>query len=103
MDTDVVHRHNGIRPSPDKEGTNAIRSHMAATRDYHTVKSVRRRQTPHDVTYMWNLRYDADELIHDIETDSCTERTDGVAKGEGRGRDGVRLGSVDVSYCISNA
>ena len=95
---------NAIRPSPDEEGTKpfAIRSHRPQL-DYHTVKSVRRRQTPHDVTYTWNLRYDADELIHDTETDSCAERTDGVAKGEGLGRDGVRLGSADVSFCISNA
>ena len=52
---------------------------------------------------MRNLRYDADELIHDTETDSGAERTDGVTKGRGGGRDGVKLGSADVSCCISNA
>lgn len=52
---------------------------------------------------MRNLRYDADELIHDTDTDSGAERTDGVAKGRGGGRDGVKLRSADLSCCISNA
>ena len=45
---------------------------MNATRDYHTKgsKSERERQIPYDITYMWNLKYDTNELIH--ETDSQT-------------------------------
>ena len=45
---------------------------MNATRDYQTKgsKSERERQIPYDITYMWNLKYDTNELIH--ETDSQT-------------------------------
>ena len=44
---------------------------MDATRDYRIKwgKSERERQTPYDVIYMWNLKYDSGELIHKTETD----------------------------------
>ena len=37
---------------------------MDATRDYHTKcsKSKRERQIPYDIIYMWNLKYDTNEL-----------------------------------------
>ena len=43
-------------------------------RDYHTKcsKSDRERQKPYDITYMWNLKYDTNELIYETETDSQT-------------------------------
>ena len=28
----------------------------------------RRRQVSYDVTYMWNVKYDTNEFIHEIET-----------------------------------
>ena len=36
------------------------------------VKSERERQIPYDITYMWNLKYDANEPISKRETDSQT-------------------------------
>ena len=30
---------------------------------------------PYDITYMWNLKYDTNELIYETETDSQTLRT----------------------------
>ena len=33
-------------------------------------KSERERQILYDITYMWNLKYDANELICETETDS---------------------------------
>ena len=47
---------------------------MDGPRDYHTKwsKSDRERQMPSDITYMWNLKYDTNELIYKIETDSQT-------------------------------
>ena len=30
---------------------------------------------PYDITYMWNLKYDIDELIYKTETDSQTQKT----------------------------
>ena len=45
---------------------------MDELRDYHMKwsKSDRERQKPYDITYMWNLKYDTNELIYETETDS---------------------------------
>ena len=47
---------------------------MDGPRDYHyqRSKSERERQIPHDITYMWNLKHDTNELIYKTETDSQT-------------------------------
>ena len=47
---------------------------MDATRDYQAKwsKSERERQVPYDITYMWNLKYDTNELIYKTETESQT-------------------------------
>ena len=34
--------------------------------------SERERQIPYDITYMWNLKYDTNELVYETETDSQT-------------------------------
>ena len=39
-------------------------------------KSERERQIPYDITYMQNLKYDANEPIYETETESWTQRTD---------------------------
>ena len=39
---------------------------MDATRDYHTSE-VKKRKTPYDVTYMWNLNYNINEFIYETE------------------------------------
>ena len=73
-----------------------------AARDDHTKGSKSERQTPYDITHMWNLRYDTDELIFKAETDSQTQSKDmwlprGRQVGEGwRGR----LGLADAIYDI---
>ena len=36
------------------------------------LNSVRERQISYDITYMWNLKTDPNELIYKIETDSQT-------------------------------
>ena len=36
------------------------------------MKSLRERQIPYDITYMWNLKYDTNEFIYKTETDSQT-------------------------------
>ena len=70
----MVHIYNGILLSHKKEWNNAICSNMDTTRDYHTKwnKSERERQIPYDITYMWNLKYDTNELICETETESWT-------------------------------
>ena len=71
---DVVHIYNGILLSHKKEQNNAICSNMDGTRDYHTKqsKSERERQISYDITYMWNLKYDTNELIYETENNSQT-------------------------------
>ena len=74
MDKDAVHTSNGILLSHKKEWNNAIYRNMDATRDYHTQwsKAERDGQIINDVTYMWNLKYDTNEIIYKIETDQQT-------------------------------
>ena len=70
---------------------------MDGPRDYHTKrsKSDRERQIPCDITYMWNLKYDTNELIYETKTDSQKqthghrEQTCGCQGGGGWERDGV--------------
>ena len=47
---------------------------MDGSKDYHTKwnKSDRERQTLYDITYMWNLKSNTNELIYKTETDSQT-------------------------------
>ena len=46
---------------------------MDGLRDYHKEsKSDTQRQILYDTTYIWNLKYDANELFHKTETDSQT-------------------------------
>ena len=47
---------------------------MNGPRDYHTKwsKSEGGRQVPYEITCMWNLKYDTNELIYETETDSQT-------------------------------
>ena len=55
-----------------KKWNNAVCSNMDGPRDYYTKwsKSETKRQIPYDITYMWNLKYDTNELIYEAETDS---------------------------------
>ena len=48
-------------------------------------KSDWERQIAYDVSYMWNLKYDTNELVYDIETDRLRKRTWGCL---GRGQVG---------------
>ena len=70
---DVAYMYNGILLSHKKEWNNAICSTMDGPRDYHTKwsKSDWERQI-FDMIYMWNLKYDTNELIYKTETDSQT-------------------------------
>ena len=36
------------------------------------LNEVRQRQRPYDITYMWNLKNDTNELLYKMETDSQT-------------------------------
>ena len=43
---------------------------MGGPRDYHTKWSKSDRQVSYDITYVWNLKYDTNELIYKTEMDS---------------------------------
>ena len=68
----MVQIYNGILLSHKKEWNNAIYCNMNGPRDCHTEwnKSERERQVLHNIAYMWNLKYDANELIRKTEIDS---------------------------------
>ena len=70
-----------------------ICSNRDGTRGYHTKwsKWERERQISYYITYMWNLKYDANESTYETETDSKTKRTDSRLPRCG-GRDGGRDG-----------
>ena len=51
------------------------------------LSEVRKRQISYDITYVWNLEYDTNELIYKTETDSQTQKTNlWSPKGKGGGR-----------------
>ena len=54
-------------------------------------KSERERQTPYDITYMWNLKYGTREPVYRTETDSDMENRLVVAM-EGRSGMGLEFG-----------
>ena len=82
---DVVYIYNRILPSHKKEWNNAICSNMNGPRDYHTKwsKSEREGQTLYDITYMWNLKYDINELIYKTNRLRHREQTCGCQGGKG--------------------
>ena len=45
---------------------------MDGPSDYHTKRSKSEREIPYNIIYMWNLKYDTNELIYKTETDSQT-------------------------------
>ena len=51
---------------------------MVGPRDFYTKqsKSETERQIPYAITYMWNLKYDSNQHIYEIKTDSQIQRTD---------------------------
>ena len=66
-------------------------------------KSKREGQIPHDLIYMWSLKYGTNEPIYKPETDS-TDRTDlwlPRRRGKGVGCIGS-LGLVDANYYNEN-
>ena len=75
---------------------NAICSNMDGPRNYHTKwnKSERERQIPYDITYMWNLKYDTNELIYETKRDSHIENKVMVTKGERDQRDKVGVPGI---------
>ena len=74
---------------------------MDGSRDYHTKRSKSERKIPYNITYMWNLRYDMNELIYNTETDSQREQTCGCQRGKGMGQGWIgSLGLADANYYI---
>ena len=71
-------------------------SNIDGPRDYHTKwnKSDGERQISYAITYMWNLKYDTNELIYETETHRHRKQIYGYQRGKGGGgRD--KLGGWD--------
>ena len=64
---------------------------MDEPRDHHTKgsKSKRERQIPYDITYIENLKYNANELIYETNRLTDTENKFMVTKGERRWGEGI--------------
>ena len=76
---------------------------MNGPRDYHTKrsKSEKERQIPYDITYMWNLKYDTNELIYETNILTDIENRLVVAKGKGvQGRDGLGVWDQQMQTVI---
>ena len=60
-----INIYNGILLSHKKEWNNAICSNMNGPTDYHSKqsKSEGESQIPYDITCMWNLKHDTNELL----------------------------------------
>ena len=71
---EVVYIYNGILLSHKKEWNNAICTNMDGPRDYHTKRSKSEREYKYHmiINFVWNLKYDTNELIYKTETDSQT-------------------------------
>ena len=67
----MAHVYSGILLG-HKKWNNAICCNTDASRDYYTKwsKSERERQISHEITHMWNLKYDTNEHIYETELDS---------------------------------
>ena len=74
VDKDVVHIHNGILLSHEKERNNGICSNMDGPRNYHAkgIQSDIETPTSNTITYMWNLKKEHNEHLCRTDTDSQT-------------------------------
>ena len=69
---------------------------LDATTDYHTKWGKWERQSPHGITYVWNLNYGTNKFIYETETESEAQRIDGWLPRR-RERAGESLGSADAN------
>ena len=72
------------------------------TRDYHTkwTKSKWEKQTPYDITYMWNLKYDITEPVK-LKQNHCHREKTGDCQGEVLGEEWIgRQELADTAYYI---
>ena len=83
---DVVHIYNVILFSHKKNKIiNTICSSMDGPRNYHTnwkVSQTERDQISYDITYMWNLKYDTNEMKQS-QTHRHRDQTCGFQAGAG--------------------
>ena len=63
------------------------------------VSQKEKRYIPSDITYMWNLKYDTNDLIYETETGSQTQIRDLRLMGRWQG-EVQSLGLADANYYI---
>ena len=84
---DIVYTHNGLLRSHKKEQNFAICSNVDGLGGHYAKwsKPDRERQILYDITYMWNLKINTNELIYKTETDSQMWK---ITYGYQRGKSG---------------
>ena len=66
------------------------------------LSEVRERQIPYDITYMWNLKYDTNELIYGTERLTDIENRHACQGGGSVGEGWIgSLGLADANYYIA--
>ena len=80
-----------------KECNNAICSNRDGPRDYHIKwsKAERERRIPYGITFLWNLKYNTNELNCETESDSETRLVVAKVRGKGEGMDW----EIGISRC----
>ena len=68
--------------------TTTIKKQNYATRDYRILREVTQKENelPCGIIYMWNLKYDTNQLIYETNRIKGIENKLVVAKGKGDGR-----------------
>jgi len=67
------------------------------------VKKVRERQIAYDITYIWYLKYDINQLIYKTQTKTVIENKRMVPKGKGVGEGQIHFGTQIRSDQISRS
>ena len=76
-----------IRSIPQQQKNSEIMSFVATWMDLeisYKVKKVRERQIVYDITYIWYLKYDINQLIYKTQTKTVIENKLMVTKGESK-------------------
>ena len=89
---DAVHIDNGIVLSHKTEWNNAICSNRDGLRECHAKwnKSERGRQILYDITYMWNIKYDTNELFSKTQN-RLTDIENILVFAKGVGKKGLKV------------
>ena len=79
----MVHIHNGLLLSHKKDTLTPFAATWMQLEILILNKPERKRQTPYDITYLWNLKYGTDDPIYKTETNHSSEEQTCDSQGRG--------------------